>query len=126
MDVLDNTGIYIAYPTSSVMKSIYRQKNYITKVNHLHTKIGIARDSFAARRMGYVRNFDGEVKFLPIVHIEGGHLKEAEKAVIAAIRAKYNRVGKAREWFDTSDRERVKEIVFKTLTMIQCPHLRVV
>ncbi len=119
MDVLGKTGIYIAYPTSVVLKSIYRPKNYKTQVNDQHTKVGIAKESFGARRMGYVGNFDGEVEFVPIVRIELDRLIEAEQAVLAAVRAEYKRVGRAREWFHTVDRERVKEIVFETLKSIQ-------
>lgn len=111
----NKTGIYIAYPTSSAMKSIYRPKNYKTMVNDRHTKVGIAKDSFASRRKGYVGNFDNEVNFIPIAIVPREQLGEAERYIIHAIHKNYERVGRAREWFDTSDHEKIVEIIFANL-----------
>ncbi len=105
IDVQNKTGIYIAYPTSSILKSIYKAKNYKTRVNNQHTKVGIAKDSFASRARNYFLNFDNEIEFLPIVEIPVDQLQEAEKIVVTSIATMFDRVGNSRNWFDTSDRE---------------------
>ncbi len=114
-NMLDRTGVYIAYPTSPILKSIYRPKNYKTKVNDQHTKIGIARDSFRSRKSGYLGNFDNEVEFIPVVLVDREFLNAVEKLIIEALCSNFPRVGKAREWFCASDRRRISEIIAKTL-----------
>ena len=116
ISVENKTGIYLAFPTSSVLKSIYRPKNYTTMVNDQHTKVGIAKDSFSSRSRGYLSNFDDEVDFQPLALIDDvEELIAAEKVVLANLRAEYLRVGRAREWFATNDHERVVEIVIAAL-----------
>lgn len=109
------TGMYIAYPTSPVLKSIYRTKNYKTEVNDQHTKVGKARNSFHSRRGGYLSNFDNEVEFVPVVAIDREKLDHAEQLILKAVITHYKRVGRAREWFQTADRERIIGIITKTL-----------
>ena len=126
MCALLQIGIYLAYPTSSVLKSIYRPKNYKTKVNNQHTKVGIAKEAFDLRKKGYTSNFDGEVEFLPLARIPQDNLKRAEDAVLTAIVGRgYKKVGRAREWFDTDERIRLQKIIFETLEDIRCPHQRI-
>jgi hypothetical protein len=115
--VLKQTGIYIAYPTTPELKSIYRPKNYKTMVNDQHTKIGIAKDSFNSRAKGYYGNFDNEVVFIPLVIIDIKHLELIEKTILSEIKTEFARVGRAREWFNTINRERIIEIVFCTLKL---------
>jgi len=109
------TGVYIAYPTSSLLKSIYRPGKYKTMVNDQHTKVGIAKSSFASRRKVYVDNFDNEVEFIPIAIVPLKQLVEAERLVLSAIHQKYTKVGRAREWFNTSERQEIVEIIGATL-----------
>jgi len=109
------TGIYIAYPTTPELKSIYRPKSYKTMVNERHTKAGIAKESFGSREKGYVDNFDGEVVFRPIAVIAVENLKPAEDVVLSALKAEFKRVGRSREWFATSNHERVIDIITATL-----------
>ena len=109
------TGIYIAHPTSPVLKSIYRPKNYKTTVNNQHTKVGIAKKSFASRRKGYVDNFDNEVEFIPITLIPLEQLVKAEHLILNAIHKKYKKVGRSREWFNTSMRQEIAGIIIATL-----------
>jgi len=97
------TGIYIAYPTSSVLKSIYKVGGYKTKVNNQHTKVGKAENGFKNREGQYLGNFDNEAEFLPIAYIDKTHLKHAEEIVLSSIKAKFSTVGHAKEWFDTTD-----------------------
>ena len=111
----NQTGIYIARPTSAVLKSIYRAKNYKTKVNKEHLKIGITKDSFQSRSKCYYDNFDNEVEFIPLVAINRDVLKEVENKVLAQIKIEFNRVGRAREWFDTNDKNRIISILINTL-----------
>jgi len=115
-EINTKTGIYIAYPTSPELKSIYRPKNYKTKVNNQHTKVGIAKDNFNSRKKDYLANFDNEVEFYPIVLVEIEHIDYAESLVISAIKLEFKKVGRAREWFDTSNRQRVSEIILSTLS----------
>lgn len=113
--MIEQTGIYIAYPTTSELKSIYKPKNYKTMVNDQHTKVGIAKDSFNSRSKGYYGNFDNKVDFIPLVIIDVKHLGQIEKIILSEINAEFSRVGRAREWFDTTNRKRVTEIVFSTI-----------
>jgi hypothetical protein len=113
--IIEQTGIYIAYPTTSELKSIYKPKNYKTMVNDQHTKVGIAKDSFNSRSKGYYGNFDNEVDFIPLVIIDVKHLGQIEKFILSEINAEFSKVGRAREWFDTTNRKRVTEIVFSTI-----------
>ena len=113
--MIEQTGIYIAYPTTSELKSIYKPKNYKTMVNDQHTKVGIAKDSFNSRSKGYYGNFDNEVDFIPLVIIDVKHLGQIEKIILSEINAEFSKVGRAREWFDTTNRKRVTEIVFSTI-----------
>jgi hypothetical protein len=126
IDVEGKTGIYIAYPTSPILKSIYRPKNYKTMVNDQHTKVGIAKDSFASRRKGYVGNFDNEVEFIPIAIVPLGDLIEAENLILGKICNEFTRVGRAREWFNTSEHQRIVEIVVSTLASSDFEHERIV
>lgn len=119
----EETGIYIAYPTSPILKSIYQVKNYRTQVNHQHTKVGIAKGSFSARKKGYVKNFDEEVDFIPIAIIDYEYLKYAETRVILAVSSEFSKVGRAQEWFNTSDRQRISEIIAHTLMSSDIEHL---
>lgn len=112
---MKNTGIYIAYPTTEEMKSIYKPKNYKTLVNNQHTKVGIAKDSFNSRSKGYYSNFDNEVVFTPLVIIEKEHLKAIENTILNEIEKEYRKVGRAREWFNTTNRERIIEIISSTI-----------
>jgi hypothetical protein len=115
-DILSKTGIYIAHPTSAVLKSIYKPKNYKTMVNDEHTKVGIAKHSFLARSKGYYSNFDNEVMFKPIVIIEDINLLVIiEKHLLSQIRLEFKRVGRSREWFETNEREKVSDLVSQFL-----------
>lgn len=113
--ILEKTGIYIAYPTSGELKSIYKPKNYKTLVNAQHTKIGIAKDSFKSRSIGYYSNFDNEIVFTPLVIIDIEHLEQIEKVILSKIKLEFSKVGRAREWFNTTNRKRITEIVFSTI-----------
>ena len=95
-------------------------------VNDQPTKVGIAKDSFASRRKGYVGNFDNEVAFIPIVVVPLEQLIDAERLILSAIRNEYTRVGHSREWFNTPERMRIVEIVIATLAASGFDHERIV
>ena len=114
-EMFKKTGIYIAYPTSPVLKSIYKAGGYKTKVNDQHTKVGIAKDSFKSRSKSYLGNFDNEVVFIPMVFVDKRHLKRAEDMLLSEIELEFCKVGHAREWFDTLNRKRISDLVFSTL-----------
>lgn len=103
------TGLYLAYPTSPELKPIYRGLK--TYVNDRHTKVGKTRDGFGPRGREYARTFSGEVRFIPLVRVSPEKLDQLEGAVLQALMARFSRVGRAREWFETADREAVAEIV---------------
>ena len=105
-----STGVYIAYPTSLQLKPIYR--GYKTVVNSEHTKIGIAQRSFESREYGYMAAFQSEVKFFPILELPASQLAEFEAELIAHLRSKYSRSGAAREWFHTTERQAIAELVW--------------
>lgn len=108
-----STGIYIAYPTSPVLKPIYR--NYKTMVNDRHTKVGIAQDSFTARKSSYLKTFDGEVEFICVASRPKSELKKMEDTILSRLCSKYLRVGHAREWFETTERDNVIALVLEAL-----------
>lgn len=93
------TGLYMAYPTTDERKPIFR--GYKTMVNRNHTKVGITRDSFAQRQKEYLKTFDGEVEFIPLIEIPKDRLKESEDFVRSALTREFGCVGNAREWFNT-------------------------
>ena len=109
----NRAGIYIAFPTTDVLKPIYRQLK--TQVNCNHTKVGITVKSFLSREREYMGTFDGEVEFIPIAEIPVEQLKMLEQVILTRICAKYQRVGYAREWFDTNDREQIVAIIQEVL-----------
>lgn len=106
---MSGTGIYIAYPTSPVLKPIYR--GYKTKVNNAHTKVGIATDSFYARKNSYFSTFDGEVEFVPIAEIKNEIIEEVEQEILGRLSRLFRKVGNAHEWFDTDNRDMVLQII---------------
>ena len=91
---LDGTGIYLAFPTSSMLKSIYPKKQHKTMVNDQHTKIGIAKDSLRARKRSYLKTFDNEVEFVPIALVENVFLESIEDRIISELRSRFSKVGK--------------------------------
>ena len=109
-------GIYIAFPTTSLLQSIYKPKNYKTKVNHLHTKIGITIDNFKNRSKCYYDNFGPEFIFTPLFIIEDNQeILSGEKKMLEAIKQKFKRQGRAREWFDTTERNLIINIMTQIL-----------
>lgn len=104
------TGIYIAYPTSSVFKPIFR--GYRTEVNSEHTKVGIAKRSFSSREQGYIATFQSEVKFFPMLALPAIQLSRFEAQLIGHLLGKYHRSGPAREWFHTTERQAIAELIW--------------
>jgi len=107
--------MYIAHPTSSVPKSIYKAKHYKTRVNDQHTKVGITEHSFESSERRYTSNFNGEVKFIPLSLIDSEDLKRTEKIVLCAISKHFKKVGHSREWFNTNNRQKLRKIIIDTL-----------
>ncbi|MDA1228841.1 MAG: hypothetical protein O3A33_12920 [Chloroflexi bacterium] len=110
---VENTGFYIAYPTTAELKPIHKQNK--NTVNCFHTKVGITHD-FEKRAAAYHRTFGGEIVFKPIVHIEPARLIELEGLVKAEVSSQYNRVGTTREWFDTAERDQIVSIVMRVVS----------
>jgi hypothetical protein len=111
-----STGIYIAYPTSPILRPIYR--GYKTLVNDQHTKVGIARRSFAEREKNYFVSFNKEVVFRPILELPREQLRNIERALIAELRNHHARVGRAREWFDTTDRDSLAQLIINIVDQL--------
>lgn len=112
-----SSGIYIAYPTVDTWKSIYRKKGYKTKVNNDHTKVGKA-ENFESHRGQYLENFDNEVEYTPIieVNLNKNDLKKLEDNIKAAVlKAGFKRVGRAKEWYETTDRKKLINIIYNTI-----------
>jgi hypothetical protein len=103
------TGIYMVFPTSEALRPIYR--GYKTHVNHRHTKVGIASTSFAARQRSYAGTFGPEVEFVPLVAVARHRLRSVEQQILESLSRRFRRVGDAREWFDTCDRELIASLV---------------
>ena len=62
-----STGIYIAYPTSEVLKRTYR--GHKSFVNNRSSKVGITKKCLSSRQAEYMRTFDGELRFIPLAGI---------------------------------------------------------
>lgn len=106
---MTSPGIYLAYPTTPELKPIY--PCYKTLVNGEHTKLGIARRSFQDRERQYIRTFQGEVLFHPVLQMAPAHLSEFEARVLAQLTPRYPKSGRAREWFHTAERQAIAELV---------------
>ena len=111
---ISSTGVYMAYPTASELKPIYRKLK--TQVNNQHTKVGITTDSFAIRGREYRNTFQGEVVFTPLVEVPAGRLADIETLLLVELCSRYQRVGRAREWFDTTDREEISKLVIAVVS----------
>jgi Holliday junction resolvase len=110
-------GLYMAYPTTAVLKPIYRKLK--TLVNDQHTKVGKTRDSFEKRAREYRNTFNREVEFIPLVEVPLESLDAIEAAVLLEIGRRYPRVGRATEWFDTVDRDAIAELVCRVAAQVQ-------
>ena len=94
----DKKGVYIAFPTNSLLQSIYKPKNYKTKVNHIHNKVGITIDNFKNRLKGYYNNLGANFIFAPIFILENNQgILSVEKKILEAIKQRFKRKGRARE-----------------------------
>ena len=109
-NIMKQTGIYLAYPKSKKMQSIYKIKNYKTKVNKHYTKVGITQTSFASRKKNYEENF-GNIKFTPLAIVNKKHLNAIEKIILTEIEKEFPKAGKSHEWFHTTNRKRLIKIV---------------
>ena len=108
-----STGIYIAYPTSKVLKRTYR--GHKSFVNNRSTKVGITKKCFSSRQAEYMRTFDGELRFIPLAAISPHDLPAIENTILAKLRMEFSNVGNTKEWFDTQDRESIVKIIDSVL-----------
>lgn len=114
-----STGIYIVYPTSLELKPVYR--GYKTIVNSEDTKVGIARRSFESREQSYMATFQSEVKFFPILELAATHLPDFEAQLLSHLGRAFSRSGRAREWFRTTERQAIAELVW-SLSLVRTFH----
>ena len=117
---MKKTGIYITYPKSEEEQSIYKAKDYKTKVNNQCSKIGIVETSFASREKCYADNF-GDIVFQQIAIVDKVYLKEIEKRILTEIKKEFKTVGWSREWFYTTNRKRLIDIVRSVLAQRNIP-----
>ena len=110
-----NSGIYIAYPCSDKEKEIYCGAK--TKVNNECTKVGATKD-FNKRKQEYECVF-GKVVFIRVACVDEDKIKKAEKKIIKEIKKRYDKCGYAPEWFDTTERDKIKKIIYDTLDRIE-------
>lgn len=103
------TGVYLAFPTTEVLKPTYR--GHRTLVNLDHTKVGITTSSFHSRWSEYNRTFGGEVALYPLFELDVSTLAEFESLYLAQLLSKYPRSGVAREWFRTTEREEISMLL---------------
>jgi hypothetical protein len=100
-------GVYIAYPTTDVMKFTY--VNSRTRVNNLNTNVGFTKDSFIKRKSEYLNTFGGEIHFKPISEVSLNEFDQKRDAILKSIRAKYRLVGTTKQWFDSDDRHAIEQ-----------------
>lgn len=117
---MKKTGIYITFPKSNNKQSIYKAKNYKTKVNNECTKVGIVETTFDSREKSYADNF-GDIVFEKIAFVDKVYLKDIERLFLAEIKKEFKTVGRSREWFHTTNRERLIEIIRQVLDQSNIP-----
>lgn len=109
------SGIYLVYPKSKEPQSIWKPKGYKTKVNCNHTKVGKTNDFAGALHGRYIPNF-GDVEFFDITEVPQSKLAGVEKAIHYRIKQEgIKRVGRSREWYDTTDRTKLKDIILQVV-----------
>lgn len=114
--IANKKGIYIAYPLTDELQSIYKPKNYKTTVNKNHTKIGITVKTFKNRAKCYYDNFGTQFKFIPVFLISSDDdIIVVEKKILEAIKNEFPKRGRSKEWFETIDRERILKIAKEVL-----------
>lgn len=121
-NLMKQTGIYLVYPTSEELESIYKPKGYKTMVSNQHSKLGITQKSFKSRKKCYTKNFE-DVVFKPLVIVDSIYLKSIEKEILNVIKNEFNTVGYSREWIDSTNRTRITEIVRDELVKSRIPHI---
>lgn len=105
------SGIYIAYPTTPQLKPTYR--GHKTLVNDQHTKVGVATKDFVSREDEYMRTFQSDVAFYPVLACDPSILPALEARILHAMRSRYPLSGTAREWFRTTDRQAVADLIWE-------------
>lgn len=108
------TGIYLAYPRTE--ESRVDREGQWTLVNCKHTKVGFAAHSFRASSAQYRRDFDGNVKFMPLAEVPAQDLAEVEQALISKLSSRFPRVSCAANWFVTQDRQSIISMIYAQLT----------
>jgi hypothetical protein len=109
-----STGVYLAFPTTATRKPTY--PGHKTFVNSEHTKVGIARASFASRRSQYLFTFQSEVAFFPVLALPVLQLQSFEAELLHKVRHLYAKSGPAREWFHTTERQALAELIWSMST----------
>jgi hypothetical protein len=122
-DTNGQVGLFIAYPTSSTMKSIFSPKGYKATVNRQHTKIGITKRGFKETlARNFVKTFDGQVEILPVALIAPEYLDGAKAKVRKALSQRFPIVDETKDWFHSSDHNKFKDIIGKTLAASGIEH----
>ena len=111
VELINKKGMYITYTKSNKFESIFKPKNYKTKINKEFTKFGITEKDFKSRKKCYTDNFGEDIVFIPIPVSEGINLKALEKEILKMLKLKYQRAGRAREWFHTTDRSYIISLI---------------
>ena len=111
MNTIDRSspGVYLAYPTTEALKATYY--GHRTFVNLAHTKVGIASVSLGSREAEYMRYFNREIVFQPLLQLHSAELRQFERQLLLQMNRRYTRSGRAREWFATSDRASIIQLV---------------
>ncbi|MEI7465949.1 MAG: hypothetical protein WCJ87_11425 [Burkholderiales bacterium] len=100
-----STGLYLAFPTTEVLKPTYR--GHKTLVNLEHTKVGITMSSLRSRWSEYKRTFGGEVAFHPLFELSAPQPSIYESRLLDEMHRHFPKSGSAREWFFTTEREKI-------------------
>lgn len=114
-ELMNKKGVYITYTKSETFESIFKQKNYKTEVNKEFTKFGITEKNFKSRKKCYTNNFGQDIVFLPIPVSDIVDLKDLEEQILEILGNKYKKAGRAREWFNTTERKIILQIIKKEL-----------
>ena len=108
------TGIYLAYPRTEAFR-VDREGQW-TLVNCKHTKVGFAAHSFSASSAQSRRDFEGDIKFMPLAEVPAQDLAALEQTVISHMCSRYERVSCAANWFVTQDRQAIISMIYALLS----------
>ena len=124
------TGLFIAKPTKSKLKPIYKKKKTKNYVNNLNCKIGgvgsnnvKSKTIFDSSEKHYKNTFDSDVIYFPIAIIDPSYISQAKKLIITKIKKLgIKTIGTTHDWFPCDKGICFVDLIINTLKTSGIPH----